>query len=169
MTTTHACIVAFALVIVWAIVMWLLLRWAQANAALQAARRKVEQQEAAERARVAAYWASPEGRERKAQMDAEQRSWEWERANAAQARPPHMDDIRDVVMGVRIRRPAAPVVVPYQTAPTPVYVAPPAYTPRPVEQPARTRPAAPAAVPVEQPIAVPDWPVPVRQRKEAQP
>ena len=46
MTTTHACIVAFALVIVWAIVMWLLLRWAQANAALQAARRKVEQQEA---------------------------------------------------------------------------------------------------------------------------
>ena len=28
---------------------------------------------------------------------------------------------------------------------------------------------APVAVPVEQPIAVPDWPVPVRQRKEAQP
>ena len=161
MTTTHAGIVAVTMVIVWGIIMLMLLRWAQANAVMQAARKRAEQQEAAERARAAAYWASPEGRQRRAQMDADQRHWEWQQANATTPSRPW--SVAEMDAFWRHAEPARPT---YTTAP--VYIAPPARDRyRPVEQPARPRPVvqpAPVAAPEEQPIAVPDWPVPVQYR-----
>ena len=158
MTTTHAGIIAYTLVITWGIVMLMLLRWALTNATMQAARRKAEQKEAAERARAAAYWASPEGRQRQAQMDAEQRNWE-RQAAAVAAKPASQWGVAELDSWWRRIDPVRPTFspAPIQAKPQPAYVAPPAYDlPRPVVQP---KPAQPQPVPVEQPIAVPNWPV----------
>jgi len=163
MTTTQAGITAYAVVIAWAIVMWLLLRWALANAAVQAAKRRAEQDDAAERARIAAYWASPEGQQRRAQMDAEQRQWEWRAANAA-AKPAQQWSVAELDAWWRRVEPVRPVFAPAPVQP--VYVAPPAYQ---TEQPTRTRPVVqPAPKPVQSPgILVPNWPTPERVRTEA--
>lgn len=165
MTTTHAGMVAVGLVIAWGIVMLMLLRWAQDNAAMQAARRKAEQEDAAERARADAYWASPEGRQRKAQMDAEQR-WYERQVSATATKPASQWSVAELDSWWRRVEPVRPTFAPTPAPvqPQPVYVAPPAYNlPRPVVQPK------PAPVPVQSPgILVPNWPTPERVHKAAQ-
>lgn len=165
MTTTQAGITAYAVVIAWAIVMLMLLRWALARSAVQAAQRRAAQEDAAERARAAAYWASPEGRQRKAQMDAEQRQWEWQAASAA-PRPSREWSATELDSWWHRVEPVRPTFSPAPVQPQPVYIAPPAYDlPRPVVQP---KPK-PAPVPVQPPgILVPNWPTPERVLVEAQ-
>jgi hypothetical protein len=164
MTTTQAGITAYAVVIAWAIVMLMLLRWALANAAMQAAQRRAEQEDAAERARAAAYWASPEGQQRKAQMDAEQR-WYERQVSATATKPASQWSVTELDSWWHRVEPVRPTFSPAPVQPQPVYIAPPAYDlPRPVVQP---KPAS-APVPAQPPgILVPNWPTPERVRTEA--